>query len=267
VRGRSRDALWAQLADLSRPDDPRTTPGPPEDNPRITRERPEDDPRTTPERDPERHPPAESGGTPCRSFNESNRPPSYSGRARGRRCTAITRAGTPCRVAPRRHDPDDEPPNEFCIYHDPGYRRTLRATTRRAGRASAESRFPTPDPLDEIMALPLDLSTRGSVQAAIDGILRIHLSGQLSPRRSGPILQLLNLALRNVTATTASVAFADSYNRAAPQFLRTTKRAVQHIANEDLRQRVNEISDVKSKRQAFLQANDEFGYPYHVEKR
>jgi hypothetical protein len=40
-----------------------------------------------------------------------------------------------------------------------------------------------------------------------------------------------------------------------------------HIANEDLRQRVNEISDIKSKRQAFLQANDEFGYPYHAEKR
>jgi hypothetical protein len=312
VRAGSRDHLWAQLAELARPqseianresqipylpspgsgeghgvrgpsqseiasresqiasgvkaaaDDLPTDSRPPADDLPTDSRRPVDDLSTACPGAVSAVEPADTASNTFKQSKRRNRPtPPVAPR-----CTATTILGQPCRAFARRPPRNSEPGTQrsLCIYHDPSFAEDLRTNGEKGGRAYVKSHFGPPDPLDEIMSLPLDLSTRGSVQAAIDGILRMHLSGQISPRRSGPILQLLNLAMRNVTASPSAVAFADSYNRATPQFLHTSKRAIQHIANEDLRQRVNEISDIKSTRQAFLQANDEFGYPYRVEK-
>jgi hypothetical protein len=71
---------------------------------------------------------------------------------------------------------------------------------------------------------------------------------------------------RRTGTTTGNHGGAPGYNRAAPRFRQTTKRAIEHIANEDLRQRVNEISDAKAKREVWLQANEAFNYPCRTEK-
>lgn len=291
------DALNARRNLPPRANGEQPTAAPPEEPPRRSTQRPEEHPRSSPqprEEYPRSSPATSREPTPPSGFEDThsdsfNQPKTgipgtghldpgarpRPGRPSAARCSATTRAGTPCRAYARRPpgDADFRPSPStllrspaLCIYHDPEYRGTLRAHARDGGRAFSNAHFGPPDPLDEIMDLPLDLSDRGSVQAVIDGVLRMHLSAQIPPRRSAAILQILNLAVRNVAGSQSPAAFAQSYNRAAPQFLHTSKRAVKHIANEDVRQRVNEISDVKSKRQALLQANAEFGYPYRVEK-
>ena len=209
-------------------------------------------------------PPPDSADTPSDSFSprpKKQRPP----RRTPPRCTATTQFGQPCRAFARKQPRGAEPAaHPVCIYHDPDYASQLQQSAVQGGRAYAR-RFGPMEPLDQIMSLPINLGNRASIQGAIDGVLRMQLTGQLPEGRGKTILQLLNLALKN--ASNASGSFAQVYADSAGDFRRISRLAIQNIAGEDLRRRVNEISDVKSKREAFLQANDEFGYPYHVEKR
>lgn len=101
-------------------------------------------------------------------------------------CSATTRRGSPCSFAARKA-------TGLCVNHDPSYREQQAENSRRGMETSLRRRRdrPTFIPLET-----LDLSTRGGVQAAIEALLHLELSGRISPARSRNIARTLSLALR-----------------------------------------------------------------------
>ncbi len=104
-------------------------------------------------------------------------------------CQAKTRRGTDCHAFRR----DQRP---FCVAHDPEYRDTLMENVHRAGRASVEARKPHALAFSELHHF--DLSSRHTLQVAIDAFTRLELTGALPANRSRTIARLLSLALRNL---------------------------------------------------------------------
>ncbi len=108
------------------------------------------------------------------------------------RCTATTGAGLPCRFPPRRQ-------TGLCINHDPAYRQAqvanrttgaAHSTALRIARAHARR-----SPLGAID--PWALVDRASVQAMLDGVIRLELAGALPKERARNLLRALSLAARN----------------------------------------------------------------------
>jgi hypothetical protein len=102
-------------------------------------------------------------------------------------CTATTRLGRPCLANPRVGRP-------YCIAHDPEFRARFLEGSREGGLASGHAR----NAAANLEVDGLDLTNRGGLQALIDVVLRLELTGQLSVRRSRSIGRLLALAVRNV---------------------------------------------------------------------
>lgn len=101
-------------------------------------------------------------------------------------CSAKTNAGHPCRFAARKD-------TGLCINHDPSYKDQQLRNVREGARRSLESRRPLPVPLPG-----LHLTSRGSIQALLDLVVRLELTGQLPEARARHLLRALSIATRNL---------------------------------------------------------------------
>ena len=101
------------------------------------------------------------------------------------RCSGTRKDGQPCGFAARRE-------TGLCINHDPSYIERQRENRERGLRNSANNRRAMPIRLDEF-----DLSERASVQALVDAVMRLELTGRLSDARSRRLIRLLSIAVRN----------------------------------------------------------------------
>ena len=101
-------------------------------------------------------------------------------------CSATTRAGNPCRFAARKA-------TGLCVNHDPAYAEQQRKNVQKATSRSLQARTAVPIPLEYI-----DLSTRDSIQAILDAVVRLELVGRLPPVRARNILRALSIAMRNL---------------------------------------------------------------------
>ena len=110
-------------------------------------------------------------------------------------CSATTRAGTPCQFAARRA-------SGLCINHDPAYKEQQRANSARGVAASLASRRAQHHQisLDEFR-----LTNRESIQATLDAVVRLELTGRIPVTRSRNLIRLLGIASRNFNR--------DLYNR------------------------------------------------------
>ncbi len=113
-------------------------------------------------------------------------------------CSATTRAGNPCQFAARKA-------TGLCINHDPAYAQQQRKNVENATRRSLQVRTAIPIPLEQV-----DLSTRASIQAILDAVVRLELAGKLPPVRARNILRALSIATRNLDKQT-SFQHSDSY--------------------------------------------------------
>lgn len=115
-------------------------------------------------------------------------------------CSATTRAGKPCRFAARKA-------TGLCINHDPAYAEQQRKNVERATSRSLQARTAIPIPLEHI-----DLSTRDSIQAILDAVVRLELVGRLPPVRARNILRALSIAMRNLDKRSSFQRSDEYYN-------------------------------------------------------
>ena len=100
-------------------------------------------------------------------------------------CTGTTRSGQPCRMTPRRGVP-------YCINHEPGAN-----TSAIASRAGSARRGPSA----HLMEAVLSLTDRASIQAVLDAVVRLTLSGRISEDRARIVLRACTIATHNFDPT------------------------------------------------------------------
>lgn len=99
-------------------------------------------------------------------------------------CTALSRAGNPCRAFAHGGEP-------FRIFHDPTYRESQRANSAAGGRRSGEARAHHQDEL-----LPIDLTTPQARIEVLGYILAATLEDRFSQIQSLAINRILTLVSR-----------------------------------------------------------------------
>jgi hypothetical protein len=177
----------------------------------------------------------------------------------GKICSATTLAGHPCRAFARAG-------LEFCLYHDPEFASERRARAAAGGRKNRKAEpAPGPGP-DRII---MNLGDPGSVQAAIDGIFRMHLNGQVPHRRSAAIVRLLALAVRNIGRRDDFPLpdFEGAYMDGGRPWVHNPGLIETKLQFDEMHRQLEEIGTAKARREVWLQANEAFNYPYRTEKR
>ena len=96
-------------------------------------------------------------------------------------CTGTTRRGQPCRMTPRRGV-------DYCINHEPGAN-----TSASASRAGSARRGPS----QHLMEAVLSLTDRACIQAVLDAVVRLTLSGRISEDRARIVLRACTIATHN----------------------------------------------------------------------
>ncbi|MGE0600863.1 MAG: hypothetical protein AB7J35_04095 [Dehalococcoidia bacterium] len=99
-----------------------------------------------------------------------------------RNCQATTRHGKRCRVAPRRGE-------TLCLNHRPGANPEAAIATARASRKAS--------PAIELLNSVIALNDRTSIQAVLDEVIRLALSGRIDYKRARIVLQACAIAVRN----------------------------------------------------------------------
>ncbi len=148
--------------------------------------------------------------------------------------------------------------------HDPAYAEQQRDNVRNGGFASGRARGPF---LDD--ASDFTLSDRASIQAAIDAVLRLELTGKIPSSRSRVVVRLLSLAVRNFDRPKrdgyydAVIAAHDPETYAQRRQVLDSHIGgiVDSLAGDELNRRVQAIADVGARRQEYLKANDLFAPP------
>lgn len=102
-------------------------------------------------------------------------------------CAAQTRLGNPCMASKRKGRP-------YCISHDPEFRRQHLINCQQGGINARRRREGIAALLDVDV---VDLRTRRDIQALIDAVLRLELSGRVPATRTRTIARLISLAVRN----------------------------------------------------------------------
>ena len=98
-------------------------------------------------------------------------------------CTATLSAGYRCRFAARRE-------TGLCINHDPAYRaQQIANRTKGLERAAAAREHRAHSP---IYTLDTDLSDRTAVQALLDTVIRLELTGRIPLARSRNLLRAIS---------------------------------------------------------------------------
>lgn len=100
-------------------------------------------------------------------------------------CLATTRKGKPCRF---RTSPDAS----FCLNHHAGADTTAAAS--RAAQVQVRARR---EPSINLLETAIGLYDRPSIQAALDSILRLTLSGAITPERARVAIHACSAAARN----------------------------------------------------------------------
>ncbi len=100
-------------------------------------------------------------------------------------CSATTRRGAPCGFPPRRG-------TDRCINHEEGAA-THEASVKAATASSAARRYPS----EWLGETALSLRDRASIQAVLDSLIRLQLSGRISIARSTVILRACSIAAHN----------------------------------------------------------------------
>jgi hypothetical protein len=105
-----------------------------------------------------------------------------------RNCLGTTRRGKPCGFPPPKEQ-------DYCINHAPG------ANPAELGRrgGSAPSKRAT-DPM-EVLTTVMSFTDRTSIQATLDGAVRLYLSGRLGREQYRELLRGCSLAMRNFDKT------------------------------------------------------------------
>ena len=103
-------------------------------------------------------------------------------------CTATLSAGYRCRFAARRE-------TGLCINHDPAYRAQQIANRTKGLERAAEARERRSH--SPISTLDTDLTDRTAVQALLDTVIRLELTGRIPLARSRNLLRALSIATRN----------------------------------------------------------------------
>lgn len=106
-------------------------------------------------------------------------------------CSGVTRAGAPCKFSARQA-------SGLCINHDPGYAEQQRRNTEKGVSASVRSRRAQAALIDYE---DFNLLTPARVQAFLDTVTRLELTGRLSPARARNLIRIGQLAVRNVNRT------------------------------------------------------------------
>lgn len=110
-------------------------------------------------------------------------------------CSATTRSGNPCRFVARRE-------SGLCINHDPAYAARQRENTLTGARASLDKRHEIAAQRAEVEHRllapdPISLDDRAGVQAVVEAVLRLEITGGLSTTRARNAIRLLSIAVRN----------------------------------------------------------------------
>ena len=100
-------------------------------------------------------------------------------------CRAERADGRPCQALPVF-------PSRFCMPHDPAYAEQRHENAVAGGRASGVARRGGP-----LSSVELDFSERVGIQAAIETIVALELTGRISPARSRNVLRALSIARAN----------------------------------------------------------------------
>jgi hypothetical protein len=172
------------------------------------------------------------------------------------RCTALTKDGTPCRVASRHGA-------SHCLNHDPGYHEEQRANAAAAGRASGAARRQL-EPVDLGF---VNLTNRTGIQALLDALLRLELLGKLPSARSRMVVRLLSLAIRNFDTAArmhhldAQVATHDTnaYGRARHAFDAQTEDLISSLRINEITHLGHEIQAETAHRTQRFSDEDDYG--------
>jgi hypothetical protein len=113
-------------------------------------------------------------------------------------CSATRNDGQPCGFAARRD-------SGLCINHDPAYAKQQRANVLKGSSHSRQARKQA-----AMLSPGIDLFSATGIQAALDLVVRLELSGAVSSSRSRNLIRALSLASRNRTVTAA-----DAFRRPA----------------------------------------------------
>ena len=169
---------------------------------------------------------------------------------RPRRCPAITRAGTPCK-APPLNDAD------HCLFHSPATAEAQHDSRRQGGIASGVSRRSGPA---DISPEAISLSGRPAIQALLDAIVRLELTGRLAPTRTRNLLRALSLAIRNLEESAeAPPALEGPAYEGSRHALDTILEDVCDAAyRADAGRRAEVIGDAVATKEGILRAVDEF---------
>lgn len=100
-------------------------------------------------------------------------------------CLATTRKGNPCRFRTASQA-------SYCLNHREGS--DTSAAGSHAGRASGQSRR---EPSINLLETAIGLYDRPSIQAALDSVLRLTLSGAITPERARVAIHACSAAARN----------------------------------------------------------------------
>jgi hypothetical protein len=100
-------------------------------------------------------------------------------------CLASTRKGKPCRFPARRNA-------SYCINHEPNANTTA-AATHAATALSVARRKPSAHLIDTV----LSFTDRASIQAVLDTLVRLVISGRISNERARIILRACSVAAHN----------------------------------------------------------------------
>jgi hypothetical protein len=128
----------------------------------------------------------EAGSTSLFSAPEPASEPGTSEPTPGRRCSATTKAGKPCRTYARTG-------RDFCYAHDQESRQEFISSSASAGLASGEARRRAFD-IEGIW-----FTDNLGVQTALDALFRLELSGQLPNNRVRNLVRILAIAARGVS--------------------------------------------------------------------
>ena len=121
-------------------------------------------------------------------------------------CTASLTAGGRCRFAARRE-------TGLCINHDPAYRaQQVAYRTKGLERAAAARERRSQSP---IYTLNTDLTDRTAVQALLDTVIRLELTGRIPLARSRNVIRAIAIATRNFDPP---VRYKDGRRRSAHDF-------------------------------------------------
>ena len=108
-------------------------------------------------------------------------------------CSASTRDNIPCRFPARRN-------TTLCINHDPTYTAQQSLNSRTGTAAASHSRRLLAAQRSDTAVFNLDtmpLADRASIQALLDAVIRLELSGRIPGARTRNLLRALSIAVRN----------------------------------------------------------------------